>query len=128
MNAIHLLAETADTVTMARADYEKLLEIAEDAEDVHALNAAVASEERLGKEAARADNLPVELVTRLISGEHPVRIWREHRGLTPQALAERAGVGRSYIVEIESGKKPGSIAAFRKLADALGVAIDDLAR
>jgi DNA-binding XRE family transcriptional regulator len=127
MNAIHLLAETADTVTLARADYEKLLEIAEDAEDIRTLNAAVAREERLGKEEARADNLPAALVVRLIGGEHPVRIWREHRRLTPQALAQKAGLGRSYIAEIEGGKKPGSIAAFRKLADALGVAIDDLA-
>jgi hypothetical protein len=126
MNAIRPIAETVDTVTLSRADFEFLIEIAEDGEDIAALNAAVAREERLGKEAARADNLPIELVMRLIGGEHPVRIWRDHRGLTPGALGEMSGVSRSYIAEIESRKKPGSMAAYRKLAGALGVAIDDL--
>jgi len=99
----------------------------EDAEDIATLTDAAAREKRLGKEAARADNLPVEFVTRLIDGEHPVRIWREFRGLSPLALADKAGVGRSYIAEIEAGKKPGSLAAHRNLAYALGVTIDDLA-
>jgi transcriptional regulator with XRE-family HTH domain len=42
-------------------------------------------------------------------------------------LAKKARLGGSDIAEIEGRKEPGSIAAFRKLADALGVSIDDMA-
>ena len=103
-----------------------LLEALEDAEDVMALRAAEAHEKEVGKKAGRANHLPIELVERLIAGEHPVRIWREHRHLSPQTLADKADVGRSYLVEIEGHKKPGSIAAYRRLADALGVSVDNL--
>ncbi|MEW5729305.1 MAG: helix-turn-helix transcriptional regulator [Pseudomonadota bacterium] len=126
MNAIHPIAQTDDTVTLRRADFEMMLEVIEDAEDVMALKAAEARETEIGKEAARADHLPVELVMRLMAGEHPVRIWREHSGLSPQALADKAGVARSYLVEIEGHKKPGSVAAYRRLAAALGMAVDEL--
>lgn len=126
MNAVRPIAETADTVTLRRADFEVLLEAVEDAADRLALREAEAREAGIGKRAARADHLPVELVERLLAGEHPVRVWRSHRKLSPQALADHAGVGRSYLVEIESGRKPGSVAAYRRLAGALGVAVDDL--
>ncbi len=126
MNAIHPIAQTDETVTLRRADFEMMLEAIEDAEDIVALGAADAYEREVGKEAARADHLPVELVMRLMAGEHPVRVWREHRGLSLMALADKAGVGRSYLVEIEGRKKPGSVAAYRRLANALAVAVDDL--
>ncbi len=126
MNVIRPIAQTADTVTLSRADFEAMLEAVEDAEDIAALSVAEAREREQGKKAARADHLPVELVIRLIDGERPLRIWREQRGLSPQRLAEKAGISRSYLVEIESGKKPGSVVAYRKLSQALKVSIDDL--
>ncbi len=126
MNVIHPIAETGDTITLRRVDFKRLLDAAEDADDVTALVAAAAREEALGQGEARTDHLPGGLVVRLIAGEHPVRIWREHRGLLPQELADRAGVSRSYLVEIETGRKPGSVSAYRKLSAALGVQVDDL--
>lgn len=48
------------------------------------------------------------------------------RGLTQAALAERAGVNRVTVAAIETGRKQGSVATLHKLADALGVAVDDL--
>ncbi|MFA6020161.1 MAG: helix-turn-helix transcriptional regulator [Rhodospirillales bacterium] len=126
MNVIRPLAETKDTVTLTRADYEGLLEALEDAEDIATLKAAETEEARVGKKAYRADALPGELVMRLIEGEHPVRVWREHRGLTAKALAEKAGVSAAYLSEIESCKKPGSLDAMAKIARALSVQVDDL--
>ena len=126
MNAIHLLSRTDDTVTMRTVDYEALITAAEDAEDIATLLAAGAREEAIGKAEARADNPSDELVGRLLDGEHPVKIWREHRGFPCLALAKAAGVSRSYLAEIERGKKPGSVSAYRSLAKALGVTVDDL--
>jgi ribosome-binding protein aMBF1 (putative translation factor) len=115
-----------DTVTMTRAEYEALVEAAEDAEDRAHLAAQEKGERLLGTEAVRADALPVELVERMLDGESPVRIWREHRGLTLGDLADRAGIAPSYVSEIETGRKPGSVAALTKLAGVLGIDLDDL--
>jgi hypothetical protein len=126
MNAVRVLAETEDTVTLSRADFEALVRAREDAIDNAAMDAAEEREARLGKEAARADYLPVEAVARMLDGEHPLKVWREHRGRSQRSLAAAADVSASYLAEIERGQKPGSADALRRLADVLGVAIEDL--
>lgn len=117
----------ADTITLGRSEYEALLDRLEDAEDAARLSAIEARERNIGKEAARADYLPLSLVDRLCTGEHPVRVWRAHRGLTREALAAAAGVAPSYLTEIETGRKPGSFNALTKLAAALKISLDDIA-
>jgi len=77
-------------------------------------------------EAAGGEYMPHEVVKALIAGESPVRVYRKHRGLTMQALADKSGVVQSYISEIETGKKAGSLDAMKALATALGVSLDDL--
>ena len=116
-----------DTVTLGRSDYKALLDRLEDAEDHARLNAIEADEVKSGKGTAQADYLPVELVERLCAGEHPVRVWRHHCGLTRGALAAAAGMAPSYLTEIETRRKLGSFAALAKLAAALGVSLDDIA-
>jgi DNA-binding XRE family transcriptional regulator len=119
--------DESDTVILTRAEYEKLIEQLEEAEDLAAIAKIEAREATLGVEAAQADYLPIELVERLIVGEHPVRVWRTHRGLTREALAAAAGVAPSYLSKIETKKKPGSFDALAKLAAALRVSLDDIA-
>jgi DNA-binding XRE family transcriptional regulator len=116
-----------DTVTLTRTEYEELIEQLEDAEDLAAIARIEAREAALGIEPAQAGYLPIELVERLIAGEHPVRVWRACRGLTRRQLAAAAGVSPSYLTEIETGKKPGSFDALAKLAIALRVPLDDIA-
>ena len=70
--------------------------------------------------------VPFELVKRMANGEHPVRVWREYRGMKAGDLATAAGVAASYLSDIENGKKPGSAKALKRLAIALNVAVDDL--
>ncbi len=106
-------------VVLPRAEYETLLERLEDLEDAARVREAVEHPET-------REYLPAELVNRLMAGEHPVRIWREHRGLTVAALAEKAGVAPAYVSEIENRKKPGSVRAMKALAAALAVDLDDL--
>ena len=121
------MTKETDTVTLTRAEYEALIERLEDAEDNAFVDAVEAREREIGKDKARADYLPGELVRRLIEGEHPVRVWRAHRGLRRDALAATAGIAPSYLTEIETRRKPGSFAALAKLATALHVSLDDLA-
>jgi DNA-binding Xre family transcriptional regulator len=116
-----------DTVTLTRIEYEALMRRIEDAEDLAVSAQQRAREEALGKEVARADYLPVELVKRMLAGESPVRIWREHRNMTARQLAQAAEIPPSYLSEIETGKKPGSFDAMTRIARALKVQLDDLA-
>lgn len=107
---------------LPEAEYLKLVESAEDAAD----RAAVADIRRK-LASGEEELLPASFVDRILAGESPLRVWREHRGLSASALAEKAAVAQSYVSEIETGKKDGSLKTMRKLADALGVSIDDLA-
>ena len=78
--------------------------------------------------AAGEDELiPECCAKRLLDGESPLRVYRDLRSLTQAALAEKTGVNRVSIAEIETGRKQGSVSSLRALADALGVTIDDLA-
>jgi DNA-binding XRE family transcriptional regulator len=112
---------TKDTAVLRRADYDALIEAYEEASDARAL-ADVRAREASGE----AEYVPIELADRIFAGTHPVRVWREHRGLTLSALATAAGVAPSYLSEIETGKKPGSARALAGLAKALRVDIEDL--
>lgn len=121
------MSKETDTVTLTRAEYEALIERIEDAEDNAFLDSVEARELAIGKDNARADYLPADLVRRLMDGEHPVRVWRVHRSLGRDALAAAAGIAPSYLSEIETRRKPGSFSALAKLAAALQVSLDDLA-
>ena len=118
VKAIRPLAEDGDTVVLRRADFEALLREAEDAAQMREAEARVA--------AGEDEYVPIEITRRLIAGEVPVRVWREHRDLSARALAARAGISAAYLSQIETGKKPGSFEAMAKLARALGVAMEDL--
>ena len=76
--------------------------------------------------AGEEELLPAAVVDRILGGESPLRVWREHRGLTTRTLAEAAGIAQAYVSQIETGKRSGSLDTHAKLAAALGVTIDDL--
>lgn len=126
MNAIKIVDRTDDMVTVRREDWLELLAALEDAEDRAAIGERRAQERLRGKDVARADYLTVDEATRLLDGENPVKVWRKKRCLSQRALAGEARIASSYLAEIESGRKPGSDNAVRKLAAALRVAVDDL--
>jgi DNA-binding XRE family transcriptional regulator len=110
-----------EMVTIPREEYERLREAAEDLADIAAYD-RVKADLASGKE----ELIPAEYADRLIDGENPVRVYRELRGLNQSALAERSGVNRVQIADIEAGRKNGSVETVRKLAEALNVSIDDL--
>ncbi len=78
------------------------------------------------KAAAETESVPAELAERLLAGEAPLRVWREYRGLTLQALAERCGVTRQMLSMAERDKATPSVDLLAKLASALDCDMDDL--
>ncbi|MCX7368387.1 MAG: helix-turn-helix transcriptional regulator [Alphaproteobacteria bacterium] len=99
----------------------------ENAIDRRAIKAQLQREKLLGVQAARADYLSGALVDRLLAGESAIRIWREHRGMTVTALAEKVGISASYLSRIENGHKPGGTDIRRAIGKALRVPMEDLA-
>ncbi|MFN3700282.1 MAG: helix-turn-helix domain-containing protein [Alphaproteobacteria bacterium] len=59
--------------------------------------------------------------------EHPVKILRKFYGLTQEELAARSGLSRSYLTEIETGAKEGSLKSLKALSEALDVDLSVLA-
>lgn len=108
-------------VTISKDEYARLKAIEEEASDLSS------AAEVLGRIRAGSEELvPSAVVDRLLKGETPLAVWREHRNLSQAELARQSGVNRVQIIDIEVGRKTGSVATLKKLATALEIDLDDL--
>ncbi|MDA0261743.1 MAG: helix-turn-helix transcriptional regulator [Proteobacteria bacterium] len=109
-------------VILPEADYQYL---AAEAEMANEVGFAEGADRRL--ETGDDELVPFNLLTRILAGDNPIRVWREYRCLTQGELADRAGVDRSHLSRLEARETgSGNAVTLRKLADALGCAIDNL--
>ena len=104
------------------SEYRALRELADDADDAAAL-LRFARKHAKGEEEA----VPAAIVDRLLAGESPLRVWREHRGMTAARLAAATGVTAAHVSKIESGKGEPSVSLLRKFSRMLQVDLDLLA-
>lgn len=110
-----------DMIVLSKADYDALLERAELAEDIAAVD-----DYRRKLASGEEEVIPEAFAVRLIDGENPIRVYRELRGLSARELADRTGISAAFLSEIENGKKEGGVSTLKKMAQALGVTIDDI--
>lgn len=101
-------------------EYEKLIASAEMLEDVRDYD--LARQRILDGE----ELIPSDITYAILDGENPLRVWREYRGLTQQQLADQAEISKPYVSQIESGKRMGTPDVLSRLANALGVSLDDI--
>jgi DNA-binding XRE family transcriptional regulator len=121
-NVQFIVAPNGDRlVVMPENVFERLREAAEMADDI-----ATYDEVKRRLAAGEEELLPSDMVGRIIAGENRVRVWREHRGLSVSALADRAGIAQPYLSQIETGKREGTLQTMKKIADALKITVDDL--
>ena len=106
---------------LPRKEYEQLCEAVEDADDVRVYDAA-----RRRLSAGEDEMIPGEFADRILDGENPVRIWREYRGLSVKALAEKAEISAAYLSQIEGGVREGSVRTMKALAITLNLDLADL--
>jgi DNA-binding XRE family transcriptional regulator len=104
-------------VQMPFEDYKMLIDTLEDAEDIEAVRAAKISNQR---------TYPAEVVFKTLEGKSPILAYREYFGLTQQQLADKIGISRVMISDIESGKKSGSIKTIKQIAKIFDVDVDML--
>jgi DNA-binding XRE family transcriptional regulator len=110
-----------ETVTIPKSEFLRLKAIEEDMADLHSATEIL---ERI--KAGTEELIPATVVDRLLDGHAPLTVWREHRQLSQAELARRSGVNRVQIIDIEAGRKTGSVTTLKKLAVALSVDLDDL--
>lgn len=111
-----------EMITIPKAQYDRLVEIADDISDSAAFDRAVAA-------LATGDDelIPSEFAKRLMAGESPLKVYRELRKMTQVELSDASGVNRVQIAQIEGpGPKTGSAATLKRLAAVLDVSLDDL--
>ena len=60
----------------------------------------------------------------ILDGSHPIKAFREHRGLTQAQLAKASGTSSVYISQIERGGRRAGRKLRAKLAKALAVSPD----
>lgn len=70
--------------------------------------------------------IPLDVLEKLLDGEHPLKVFRRYRSLTQKQLANLTGLNATYLSQIETRKRRGSTRVYRRLATALGVDIGDL--
>ena len=55
-----------------------------------------------------------------------IKMLRNEQGLSQEKLALKAGIDRTYLAGIESGKRNATIQSLEKIANALEIKIKDL--
>jgi ribosome-binding protein aMBF1 (putative translation factor) len=111
-----------EVAILPRKDYELLIAKASEA-DEDAGSARIVARAR--KEIASGGPLlPKDIVDRLANGENPVRVLREWRDVTQMYLSFRTSLSQSYISDIENGRRTGTAAALRLIANVLKVPLD----
>jgi len=108
-----------ELVVLTRADYDELVAAAEFDED--AADAALYDERKGDLAAGRDEVLPGPINDGLLHGESRIKAIRKWRGLSQTELAERAGIGQSYLSELETRHKQGAADTLLSLAKALDV-------
>lgn len=118
--------EDIEMVTIPVTEYESLknaaarIEELEDQIDILEVRAISEAVKR-----GEIETFPHEVVSQLIDGVSPVKVYRKHRKMTSQELADKIGVSQAFINQLETGKKTGSLETLKKIADALDLKVDD---
>jgi DNA-binding transcriptional regulator YiaG len=122
MNVRFQKTARGEVAILPREEYEALVAKAAEADEDASTTRLVARARR--EIAAGAPLLPKHVVDRLAQGENPVRVLREWRDVTQLYLAFKTNLSQGYISDVETGRRKGTAAALRLVADVLKVPLD----
>jgi DNA-binding XRE family transcriptional regulator len=101
-------------VTMSAEDYQDLI----DGRDAEAAMRAIA--------AGTLQTLSGADMDAYLAAATPLAFWRKHRGFLPADMARAIGVSQPYLAQLENGQREGSVSVYRRLAERLGLGVDEL--
>jgi hypothetical protein len=122
MNVRFQKTARGEVAILPREDYEILVAKAAEADEDKGTARLVAASRRAT--AAGAPLLPKHVVGRLANGDNPIRVFREWRDKPQQYISFKTGLSQGYISDVETGRRKGTAAALRLIADALRVPLD----
>jgi hypothetical protein len=122
MNVRFQKTARGEVAILPRKDYEALVAKASEADEDKGTARLVA----LARDAvaAGAPLLPKHVVDRLSNGENAVRVLREWRDKPQEYISFKTNLSQGYISDIETGRRDGTAAALRLIADVLKVPLD----
>ncbi|MEE9432741.1 MAG: helix-turn-helix transcriptional regulator [Sphingorhabdus sp.] len=101
-------------VVLPQADYQRLLHLAEDNEDI------LSATDQMKRIQGGEGTMPAEVLDYILDDEqHPIAAWRRYREISQAELAFRADVSQVWISRIEAGKGHGTPKTRRRIATAL---------
>ena len=108
-------------IIMSEAEFERMRELAEDAEDI-----ASAARVEAALAAGREELLTLDEVDALCAAPSPLAFWRKKRKFGLDELADRVGAEPVLLTEVEQGDRVPDVFLYQRLADVLRVTVDDL--
>jgi hypothetical protein len=122
MNVRFQKTARGEVAILPRKDYEALVAKATEAVEDEGTARLVARARR--EIAAGAPLLPKHVVDRLAKLENPVRVLREWRDVTQMHLSFKTGLSQGYLSDVETGRRKGTAAALRRIANVLKIPLD----
>ena len=113
-----------EMIVLSRKEYDRLTHMAHD-HDAHDVVLALT---QISKIKTGKTTLIPEAVVKAIAVErvHPIRAWREYHGLTAEQLAKKAKLARTTISQMETGKRKGTVTAYKAIAKVFGIGVESL--
>lgn len=109
--------QTAEFVVLPIKEYEQLMLLLEDIEDMKATHDQLTNPE---------ETFPLEFVLELSRGKNRIKAYREYRELSQVSLAQAAGVTKQYISQLENNERAGTTRVLKAIAKALNVSVADI--
>jgi ribosome-binding protein aMBF1 (putative translation factor) len=111
-----------EVAILPRKDYELLVAKASEADEDAGTARVVA---RARKEVSSGGPLlPKGVIDRIANGENPIRVLREWRDVTQMHLSFKTNLSQGHISDIENGRRVGTAATLRLIANVLDVPLD----
>jgi Helix-turn-helix len=125
MNVRFKKTDKGEIAILPRKEYETLAaKAAEVDEDIGTARLVARARKEI---AAGAPLIPKSVVDRIAKGENALRVLREWRDLTQLYISFKTNIGQGYLSDLESGRRKGTTAALKKIANVLNVPLDLLA-
>lgn len=122
MNVRFKRTSKGEIAILPRKEYEVLAAKAQEADEDFGTARMVALARK--EIAAGMPLVPKQVVDRIASGENALRAVREWRGKTQLYITQETKIGQGYISDLESGRRKGTTAVLKKIANVLKVPLD----
>ena len=113
-------ADGAELVLLTRAEFDKLIALAEEAEE-DAADVAIYDARKAEIAAEEHSHLPKEVSAMLLRGDRLIKALRKWRGVTQTDLAFKTGLAQGYLSDLESGRRTGTDETLRLIAEKLAI-------